>query len=98
MKAAAENLTPVTLELGGKSPTVVDGGFDLALAAKRICWGKLINVGQICVAPDYVIIIGTNENRDQFTAECVKAILEMYGADPINNEDYGRIVNAKHFE
>ncbi|KAI6189629.1 hypothetical protein M3Y97_00029400 [Aphelenchoides bicaudatus] len=98
MKAAAEHLTPCVLELGGKCPVTVDDGFDLALAAKRIMWGKLINSGQVCVAPDYCIVVGNNDRRDQFTAECVKSILEFYGNDPINSEDYGRIINQKHFD
>lgn len=98
MKAAAENLTPVVLELGGKSPTIIDSDYDLATAAKRTMWGKLINAGQVCVTPDYAVVIGNNERRDQFTAECAKSILEFYGADPINSEDFGRIINQKHFE
>jgi aldehyde dehydrogenase (NAD+) len=103
----------VVLELGGKSPAIIDSDCDLAIAAKRTIWGKLINCGQVsfciniclnlhnfqvCVTPDYAIVIGNNERRDQFTAECSKSIIDFYGTDPINNEDYGRIINQRQFD
>ena len=68
MKAAAEHLTSVTLELGGKSPTIIDSTADLDLAAQKVVWGKLINAGQICIAPDYVLI--QEERQDKFIDAC----------------------------
>lgn len=96
MKSAAENLTPVTLELGGKSPAIVDHTTDLPLAAKRITWGKFINAGQTCVSPDYVYI--HESVRDKFCALVEEQIRKFYGADPQKSEDYARILNRKHFE
>jgi len=96
MLAAAENLTPVTLELGGKSPAIIDEGTDIAIAAKRIMWGKLMNAGQVCVTTDYVLCV--NKKRDEFVEHCKKAVNEMYGPDPAKHADYGRIVNRRHFD
>ncbi|MFJ8441977.1 aldehyde dehydrogenase family protein [Kitasatospora griseola] len=96
MTAAARHLTPVTLELGGKSPAVVDPGADLAAAARRIVWGKFMNAGQTCVAPDYVLAIG--DTGPALEAELTAAIREMYGEDPAGSPDYGRIVNERHFD
>jgi aldehyde dehydrogenase (NAD+) len=96
MKSAAENLTPVTLELGGKSPAIVDDTVDLPLAAKRITWGKFINAGQTCVSPDYVYV--HEHLKDEFCALVKENILEFYGDDPRKSEDYARILNRKHFE
>ncbi|WP_244305290.1 aldehyde dehydrogenase family protein [Kitasatospora cheerisanensis] len=96
MTAAARHLTPVTLELGGKSPAVVDPGADLAAAARRIVWGKFMNAGQTCVAPDYVLAIG--DTAPALEAELTAAIREMYGEDPARSADYGRIVNERHFD
>ncbi|WP_219933877.1 aldehyde dehydrogenase family protein [Streptomyces sp. Act143] len=96
MAAAARHLTPVTLELGGKSPAVVEPGADLATAARRIAWGKFMNAGQTCVAPDYVLAVGGT--ADGLTDALGTAIREMYGADPDASADYGRIVNERHFD
>ena len=96
MKKAAEHLTPVTLELGGKSPCIVDETADLALAAKRIAFGKYLNCGQTCVAPDYVLCHASV--RDRFVELLKTEISRQYGKEPLQNADYGRIVNQKHFE
>ncbi|WJY28903.1 MULTISPECIES: aldehyde dehydrogenase [Sporosarcina] len=96
MKAAAERLTPVTLELGGKSPAVVDQTADLKTAAERIAWGKFSNAGQTCVAPDYVAV--HQSVREPFLRELEKAIVRFYGKDASASDDYGRIVNEKQFD
>ena len=94
-KLAAPKLVPVTLELGGKSPCVVDEDADISIAAKRITWGKFTNAGQTCVAPDYLLV---HENRkDQLANEIKKSIQSFYGADPQQSPDYGRIVNERRF-
>lgn len=94
--AAAEHLTPVTLELGGKSPVYVDDTVPLADVAKRIAWGKFMNAGQTCVAPDYVL--GRPETLRELAPHLERAIYDLYGGAPADNPDYGRIVNAAHFE
>ncbi|HVV35302.1 MAG TPA: aldehyde dehydrogenase family protein, partial [Acidimicrobiales bacterium] len=94
-RAAAEHLTPVTLELGGKSPVIVDRDADLKVAANRIVWGKFLNAGQTCVAPDHILV--HEAVRDELTDRMVKAIGAMYGADPQQSSDYARIVNDRHF-
>lgn len=94
MKAAAENLTPVVLELGGKSPAVVDKTVNLALAAKRIIWGKSINAGQTCIAPDYVLVEATV--HDALIREMEKAALAMFGENVLQNPDYPRMINGAH--
>lgn len=94
MAAAAEHLTPVTLELGGKSPAWVDGTTDLAAAARRIVWGKLVNTGQTCVAPDY--LLAPRDVARRLEPLLVREIRAMYGPDPAKNGDYGRIVSARH--
>jgi aldehyde dehydrogenase (NAD+) len=96
MEAASKQLIPITLELGGKSPCIVDESANISLAAKRIAFGKLINVGQTCIAPDYLFV--HKKVRDLFLEEFKKVVSEFYGQDPIGNEAYGRIVNHKHFE
>lgn len=96
MRAAAEHLTPVTLELGGKSPTFVDATLDLGAVARRIAWGKFTNTGQTCIAPDYVLV--TPEARDPLLAGLREAIGQFYGADPRTSPDFGRIVNGRHHE
>jgi len=96
MKKAAEQLTPITLELGGKSPAIVDSTTDLSMAAKRICWGKFINVGQTCVSPDYVYI--HESLQDEFCGKLKKWILSFYGENPQDSPDYGRIINRRHYE
>lgn len=96
MKAAAESLTPVTLELGGKSPTIVDPTANLSHAAERIVWGKFLNTGQTCVAPDYVLV---HKNvKKPLIKNMVKVIKKFYSANPIKSPDYGRIINQRHFE
>lgn len=96
MKAAAEHLTPVTLELGGKSPAIVAEDADLSLAARRITWGKFLNAGQTCVAPDYVLVQEqVKEDLIQLISQC---ITEFYGNDPELSPDYACIVNDEHFE
>lgn len=95
MKAAAKNLTPVTLELGGKSPCIIDHTANLALAAKRIAWGKFTNAGQTCIAPDYILIHHSVKKR--FMHELKIAIQNMYGINPCANRHYPKIINTKHF-
>ena len=96
MAAAANNLTPVTLELGGKSPVIVDESANIHVAARRIAWGKWLNAGQTCVAPDYILV---NEKvRQPFLDELGKAINDFFGADPQTSESYGRIVSPRHFD
>ncbi len=96
MKAAAEHLAEVTLELGGKSPAIIDETADIKETAKRIVWGKCINGGQTCVAPDYVFI--ARNKRDAFTQAWKEAVAEMYGEKPQESVDLAAIVNTKHFE
>ena len=96
MEKAAAHLTPVTLELGGKSPCVVTKDANLKIAAKRIVFGKYLNCGQTCVAPDYLLI--DEQIRDEFVELLKKEIMSMYTEKPLNNPDYGKIVNKKHFE
>lgn len=95
MKKASEHLTPVTLELGGKSPCIVDKKADLKLAAKRIVFGKYLNCGQTCVAPDYIYC--HCDIKDALLAEIIKQIQKQYGKRPLENEEYGKIINEKHF-
>lgn len=95
MEAAARNLVPVTLELGGKSPVIVDESADIRVAAKRIIWGKTINVGQTCVAPDYVVV--NNKVKDELIKELKLQIQSFYGKDAMESKDYGKIVNDRHF-
>ena len=95
MRAAAEHLTPVTLELGGKSPAIVSRHANVAVAAKRIAWGKFVNAGQTCIAPDYVLV--EKSVHDQLVAGIGDAIREFYGDDPQQSADFARIVNEPHF-
>ena len=96
MAAAAKHLTPVTLELGGKSPVIVDRSANLDVAARRIVWGKFLNAGQTCIAPDYVLVDRTVEGP--LLARMSDAVRSFYGADPRTSSDYGRIINERHFE
>lgn len=96
MAAAAKHLTPVTLELGGKSPCIVDKTANIALAAKRIAWGKFLNAGQTCIAPDYVL--AHKSIKKQLIEEIKINIQKFYGNEPQNNTDYPKIINQKHFE
>ena len=94
MEKASKKLIPITLELGGKSPVIVDNSANLKISAKRIMWGKLINAGQTCVAPDYVL--AHEDIYDDLVKEFIKVIKEFYGEDIKNNKEFGRIVNDKH--
>jgi aldehyde dehydrogenase (NAD+) len=95
MRAAAENLTPVTLELGGKSPTIVDKSANLAVAGRRIAWAKYVNAGQTCVAPDYVLAHA--DVADKLVEEIRKSVKDFYGADPQQSGDFARISSPRHF-
>jgi aldehyde dehydrogenase (NAD+) len=96
MKAAAEHLTPVTLELGGKSPCIVDADVDVRVAARRIAWGKFINAGQTCVAPDYLLVHERRE--DELIRELGTAIREFYGDDAVAGGDYAQLVDERHHQ
>ncbi len=96
MAAAARHLTPITLELGGKCPVIVCADAPLELAARRIAWGKFMNAGQTCVAPDFVLV--QRGVREAFVTALKKAIQEFYGDKPAHCEEYGRIINVRHFE
>ena len=95
MEAASKNLTPVTLELGGKSPCIVDETADIDLAAKRIIWGKFVNAGQSCVAPDYVMV--ENTMKEELISKMKDYIKEFYGNNPCMSLNYPKIINSKHF-
>lgn len=95
LRHAAEHLTPAVLELGGKSPCIVDATANIKLAAKRIVFGKYLNCGQTCVAPDYILC--ESSIKDMFVAEVIKQIKKQYGEHPLKNKDYGKIINEKHF-
>ncbi|KAI8391630.1 Aldehyde/histidinol dehydrogenase [Radiomyces spectabilis] len=96
MQAAAEHLTPVTLELGGKSPAIVAPDADLSVTANRIIWGKFFNTGQTCVAPDYVLV--TKDTVEPLMDAFRKSIINFYGDNPQKELSYGRIVNQRHFD
>ena len=96
MSAAAVNLTPVTLELGGKSPVIIDESANIAVAARRVAWGKWLNAGQTCVAPDYVLV---HKNVEAKFVDALRAsITEFYGENPHTSDSYGRIVSPRHFD
>lgn len=95
MRCAAKNLTPVTLELGGKSPCIVEKTANIKLAAKRIVFGKFLNCGQTCVAPDYIYC--DKEIKDSLIEEIKKQIKLQFGNNPLDNNDYGKIISEKHF-
>ena len=96
MRAASEYLTPVTLELGGKSPCIIDSTADIAQAAKRIMWGKALNSGQTCIAPDYIWV--HESVKTQLVQAMQQAVTEMYGTNPLQNPDYPRMINQKHYQ
>ncbi len=96
LRHTAENLTPAVLELGGKSPCIVDASANIKLAAKRIVFGKYLNCGQTCVAPDYVLC--ERSIKDEFIKEVIKQIKKQFGEKPLENKDYGKIINQKHFD
>ena len=95
LRRAAEHLTPAVLELGGKSPCIIDASANIKLAAKRIVWGKYLNCGQTCVAPDYILC--EKSVKDEFVKAVVDEIKKQYGENPLSNKDYGKIINEKHF-
>jgi len=96
MEAAAKHLCPVTLELGGKSPCIVDEDVDVAMAARRIAWGKFMNAGQTCIAPDYVLV---HEDREQELVDALRKVIhDFYGDDPSATPDFGRVVNTRHHQ
>jgi aldehyde dehydrogenase (NAD+) len=95
-EAAAKHLTPTVLELGGKSPTYVHASADLDVAARRIAWGKFLNAGQTCIAPDYVLV--DHEVKDALVERLTRQVRAFYGADPQASRSFGRIVNDRHLE
>ncbi len=95
MEKAAKNLTPVSLELGGKSPCVIDKTANLKLAAKRLAFGKYLNLGQTCVAPDYMLI--DKDIKDEFLQIFKSTVQKMYGENPLENQNYGKMINEKHY-
>jgi len=95
-KIAAENLTPVTLELGGKNPCIIDETANLKLAAKRIVWGKFMNAGQTCIAPDYILI--QKDMKSHFVTYLKEEITKAYGENPSESPDFARIVNVKNWQ
>ena len=94
-KAAAEHLTPMTLELGGKSPCIVDESAPISITAKRLVWGKFLNCGQTCIAPDYLLV--QEKIKDQLTQELILYIKKYFGENQQDSADYGRIAHQKHF-
>lgn len=96
MEKAAKHLTPVVLELGGKSPCIVDRGVPLEVTARRIVWGKFVNAGQTCVAPDYLLV--PEDLHNDLVSAMKQAIQSFYGPDPRQSPDYARIISASHFE
>ena len=95
MKSAAQNLVPVTLELGGKSPVIIGKSADMKVSAKRVMFGKTLNAGQICLAPDYILV--HSDNKDEFISEVENAVKEFYPSIK-NNDDYSSIINQRHFD
>ncbi len=95
MEKASKNLTPVCLELGGKSPCIVDRTANIKVAAKRIVFGKYLNLGQTCVAPDYLFV--HEDVKEKLLNEIEKCIRRQFGCDPLANSNYGKMINAKHF-
>lgn len=96
LRHAAERLIPVVLELGGKSPCIVEAGADLKLAARRIVFGKFLNCGQTCVAPDHILC--ETSIKDDLIKEIVAQIEKQFGHSPLDHADYGKIINKKHFD
>ncbi|AKC61829.1 MULTISPECIES: aldehyde dehydrogenase [Clostridium] len=96
MRAAAEHLTPITLELGGKSPCIVDKDANIDLAARRIAWGKFLNAGQTCVAPDYLVV--HRNIKEKLISSIENYIIEFFGENAFESEEYPRIINERHFK
>ncbi|RMG67956.1 MAG: aldehyde dehydrogenase family protein, partial [Bacteroidetes bacterium] len=95
MRAAAQHLTPVTLELGGKSPAIIDASADLTQAAQKIAWGKSVNMGQTCISPDYVLV--PEAQAETFVQAYAQALQSMYGPEPAESPDYCRLINDRNF-
>ena len=95
-KAAAEYLTPITLELGGKSPCIVDGTANIQKTARRIVWGKFLNCGQTCISPDYILV--KSEHKTNLTQAIIEEIKRAFGKNAEESKDYGRIIHEKHFK
>ncbi|HEY9813798.1 MAG TPA: aldehyde dehydrogenase family protein, partial [Candidatus Sericytochromatia bacterium] len=95
MAEAAKQLTPVTLELGGKTPCIVDANTHIEYTARRIVWGKFLNAGQTCIAPDYLLV--DRKVKKDLLANITSCIQNFYGNNPVESPDYGRIINEKHF-
>ena len=96
LRSASEYLTPVTLELGGKSPCIIEKSANIKLSATRVVWGKFLNCGQTCVAPDYILC--DESVKEEFVSELKKQIEKQFGKDPLDNPDYGKMINEKHFK
>ena len=96
MEKASVHLTPVTLELGGKSPCIVDDTADIKMAAKRIVFGKFINCGQTCVAPDYVLV--HKKKKEELIKALIYWIKAFWGENPLGNPDYPKMITEKHFQ
>ncbi len=96
LRRTAEHLTPAVLELGGKRPCILDADADISLAAKRIVFGKYLNCGQTCVAPDYILC--ERSVKDSFVKAVISEIKKQFGDEPLKNKDYGKIINKKHFD
>ena len=96
LQAAARDLTPTVLELGGKSPCIVDATTNLKITARRIAWGKYVNAGQTCVAPDYLLVHASV--KDELVARIKEATRVLFGGQPLENADYSKIINNKHFD
>ncbi len=96
LRHTAETLTPAVLELGGKSPCIVDSSANIKISAKRIVFGKFLNLGQTCVAPDYILC--DKKVKDELVSEIVREIIRQFGENPLENPDYGKIINSKHFD
>lgn len=96
MEKAAQHLTPVSLELGGKSPCIVDSNVDLKIAARRVVWGKFLNAGQTCIAPDYVLV--DEKIKSEFISAVKAEIKNQFGSTPLLNDEFCKIINEKHFQ
>ena len=95
-KKAAEHLTPTTLELGGKNPCIIDEKVNLKVAVKRIVWGKFLNCGQTCIAPDFIIC--HKNNKDEFISLLINRLKKIYNSDAYNSSNYSKIISSKHVE
>jgi acyl-CoA reductase-like NAD-dependent aldehyde dehydrogenase len=96
MESASKHLTPCTLELGGKSPVIVESDADLEITARRLAWGKWLNCGQTCVAPDYVLV--KRGTKELLVKALINVLEEFYGKRPAESKDYSRIINEQNFK